>query len=195
MAGRSTRRPLPFCTIGYYCIHVWALRSGHEHRRLCLDMLCLVEPRDDRAYIEYTEHGSKNNPGGLKQRKCVNKTVRAYANIEDPSRCFIRLYKYYMSLRPENAPDEAFYLQPERTCKWTTNQWYRPRAMGHNSLCKTVKQLRAKAGIEGFFTNHSLRRSCASRLFQEGAEEHVITSVTGHRSVDGVRSYKMISDK
>ena len=43
--------------------------------------------------------------------------------------------------------------------------------------------------------NHSLRRSCASRLFQEGAEEQVIMSVTGHRSVDGVRSYKMISDK
>ena len=43
--------------------------------------------------------------------------------------------------------------------------------------------------------NHSLRRSCASRLFQEGAEEQVIMSVTGHRSVDGMRSYKMISDK
>ena len=43
--------------------------------------------------------------------------------------------------------------------------------------------------------NHSLRRSCAYRLFQEGAEEQVIMSVTGHRSVDGVRSYKMISDK
>ena len=122
-------------TIVFLCGLYFALRSAHEHRRLCPDMLCLVEPRDDRAYIEYTEHGSKNNPGGLKQQKCVNKTVRAYANIEDPSRCFIRLYKYYMSLRPENAPDEAFYLQPER--KWTTNRWYQPRAMGHNSLLHT----------------------------------------------------------
>ena len=51
------------------------------------------------------------------------------------------------------------------------------------------------AGIEGFFTNHSLRRPCASRRFQEGTEEQVIMSVTGHRSVDGVRSYKKISDK
>ena len=96
-----------------------------------------------------------------------------------------------MSLRPENAPDEAFYLQPER--KWTTN--WATRATGHNPLGKTVKQLCVKVGIEGFFTNHSLRRSCASRLFQEGTEEQVIMSVTGHRSVDGVKSYIMISDK
>ena len=85
-------------TIVFMCGLCFALRSGHEHQRLSPDLLCLVEPRDDRAYIEYTEHGSKNNPGGLKQRKCVNKTVRAYSNIDDPSRCFVRLYKFYMSL-------------------------------------------------------------------------------------------------
>ena len=48
-----------------------------------------------RAYVEYTEHGSKNNPGGLKQQKCGTKNVRAYTNTEDRSRC---LYKLYVSL-------------------------------------------------------------------------------------------------
>ena len=43
-------------TIVFMCGLYVALRSGHEHRSLCPDMLCLVEPRDDRAYI-YTEYG------------------------------------------------------------------------------------------------------------------------------------------
>ena len=32
----------------------------------CLAMLSVVEPKDGRAYVEYTEFRSKNNPGGLK---------------------------------------------------------------------------------------------------------------------------------
>ena len=67
--------------------------------------------------------------------------------------------------------------------------------MGYDSLGKTVKQLCAKAGIEEFFTNQSLRHWCASRLFQEGAKEQIILYVTSHRSIDCVKSYKMISDK
>ena len=162
-----------------------------RHRHLSPDMLSLFEPRDDRAYLQYTEHGSKNNPGGLRQRGLETKTVRAYANLQDPQRCLIRLYKYYMSLRPHGAPDDAFYLQPLRT--WSHGHWYQCRPVGHNPLGNTVKRLFAKAGIEGNFTNHSLRCTCATRLFQKGIEEKVIMSVTGHKSTDGIRRYQTIS--
>ena len=48
-----------------------------------------------------------------------------------------------------------------------------------------------KTGFEGHFTNHSLRRSCATRLNNEGGVlEQVIVETTGHRSCDGVREYK-----
>ena len=82
----------------YMCGMYFALHSGREHQQLCPAMLSLVEPQNDRAYIEYTEFGSKNNPGGLKEMRRENKIVRAYANVEDPSRCFIKFYEFYMSL-------------------------------------------------------------------------------------------------
>ena len=52
-----------------------------------------------------------------------------------------------------------------------------------------------KAGFEGHFTNYSLRRICATRLYEGGVPEQlqVIVETTGHRSCDGVREYKCTS--
>ena len=46
------------------------------------------------------------------------------------------------------------------------------------------------AGIAGFRTNH-----CATRLYAAGAEEQLIMERTGHRSIEGVRSYKRTSEQ
>ena len=168
-----------------------ALRSGKEHRSLRPDMLKLHEASGVAAYLEYTESGSKNNPGGLKHRKVQNKSVKIYANSENPRRCVVQLFKKYMSFRPSDAPSDVFYLQPIE--KPNGNTWYRNRPLGHNPLSQTVKKLVDKIGVNGFFTNHSLRRTCATRLYNKGIDEQQIMSVTGHRSVDGVRVYKQIS--
>ena len=55
------------------------------------------------------------------------------------------------------------------------------------SLCKA-------AGIGGFKTNHSLRATIATRLYQAGFDEQLVMDRTGHRSVDGIRSYKRTSE-
>ena len=62
----------------------FALQSGHKYCHLNPDMLLLFEPTDGHAYLQYTEHGSKNNPGGLPQHGLETKTARAYANLQDP---------------------------------------------------------------------------------------------------------------
>ena len=51
------------------------------------------------------------------------------------------------------------------------------------------------AGIDGFKTNHSLRVTAATRLFQAGVDEQLIMKRTGHRSIDGVRTYKRVSQQ
>ena len=50
------------------------------------------------------------------------------------------------------------------------------------------------AGIHGHKTNHSLRATATSRLDQAGIDEQLVMEVTGHRSLEGVRSYKRTSD-
>ncbi len=51
----------------------------------------------------------------------------------------------------------------------------------------------AKIGREGKFTNHSLRVSAVTRMFNEGIEEQVVKEKTGHRS-DAVRAYKRTAE-
>ena len=77
----------------------------------------------------------------------------------------------------------------------TDSCWYSKNPLGHNLLGKTVSCLCTAAGIGGFKTNHSLRATSMSRLYQSGVEEQQVMEWTGHRSIDGVRSYKRTSEE
>ena len=68
-------------------------------------------------------------------------------------------------------------------------------AVGHGKLAEVVPRLMKSAGIEGYFTNHSLRVTAATRMYDAQLDEATIMSRTGHRSVDGVRAYKRTSEK
>ena len=51
------------------------------------------------------------------------------------------------------------------------------------------------ADIPGYFTNHSLRATATTRLYDAQIDEATIMEQTGHRSTDGVRAYKRSSEK
>ena len=51
----------------------------------------------------------------------------------------------------------------------------------------------ADAGVEGTFTNHSLRATGATVLFDAGVPEAVIQKRTGHKSLDALRSYEQVT--
>ena len=46
-----------------------------------------------------------------------------------------------------------------------------------------------------FKTNHSLQVTSATRLFQGWVDEQLIMGRTGHRSIDGIRTYKRVSNE
>ena len=171
----------------------FALRSGQEHRNLRFDpaQVELIESPGKRAYLRYTENISKNNPGGLKGRKYKPKVVIQHENLDNPDRCFVRLFRLYQSKCPDSRPKDAFYLRP--LAKPTENCWYAPCAIGHHTLHNTVSRICTAASIRGFKTNHSLRVTAATRLFQAGVDEQLIMERTGHHSTDGIRVYKRSS--
>ena len=50
-------------------------------------------------------------------------------------------------------------------------------------------------GYRVFKTNHSLKSTTASRLYQAGVDKQLVMERTGHRSLDSVWSYKRTCDK
>ena len=173
----------------------FALRSGEEHRRLRYfpSQISVVNPEGAAPYIMYCEDISKTNQGGLKSRKVAPKRVIHHANMEEPSRCLVRLFQKYTALCPSCRPNDALYLTPLKNP--VEGCWYSRVPIGHNKLADTVPRLMRDAGISGYFTNHSLRATATTRMYDAQLDEASIMQRTGHRSVQGVRTYKRTTEK
>ena len=144
-----------------------------------------------RCLVYHEDTSTKTNDGGLKQMKKERKVVWVYPNSENISRCPVRLVDKYISLCPPYFKKENFYLQS--LTKTNPAQWYAEQVVGINSLKKVIKNLLGCANIESYFTNHSLRRTGSTRLFQAGIERKIVKEVTGHSS-DAVDAYQITSE-
>ena len=55
--------------------------------------------------------------------------------------------------------------------------------MARRFATKKGEEMMSEAGVEGYYTNHSLRATAVSRLFQNDIDDKLIKGVTGHRSI------------
>ena len=171
-----------------------ALRAGKEHRVLRSigrnSQFKFAYDFDNQLYVEYREDiGLKTNKGGLKHTKVTPKIVNIYPG-PDPNRCLVSLLQKYTALLPKERRSDAFYLRPLARAK--EGVWFADAPIGINSLQSTVKRLCESAGLVGYYTNHSLRATSATRMYNADIPEQCIQEVTGHRSL-AVRSYKKTS--
>ncbi|XP_062588650.1 zinc finger MYM-type protein 2-like [Saccostrea cucullata] len=187
--GRDTPQKLLDTLLFQLGLH-FALRAGQEHRNLRVgtnSQISLSMDASGLRYLEYREDVSKTNRGGLQHKNLQPKVTRAYQNKNVPERCPVLTYEKYLHLRPEAGKTNALYLRPLRYP--TDSTWYADSPVGVHTLQQTVAKLCKIAGFTGHYTNHSLRATAATRLYDAGIDEQLITEKTGHRSTS-VRLYK-----
>ncbi len=97
------------------------------------------------------------------------------------------VFEKYVQSCPQDGLKKALYLLPKRVVR--DAQLFTANPIGHNTLKNMVKSIMSQANIKGNFTNHSLRVTTATRLYQVGVSEQLISNQTGHRS-DAVTKYK-----
>ena len=131
----------------------------------------------------------KTNQGGL-TNKNSSKTVYVYC-ASDRRRCPVRLFKKYVGLLPQTRSCRKLYLHCRKAP--TPSTWFCDQPYGVNKIKSVVKEICKEGGLEGYFTNHSLRATCASRMYAKNVPEQIIKETTGHRSAC-VRVYKRTGD-
>ena len=179
--------------LGLHC----ALRGRGEHyclrRHGCDSQFDFILDEDGVECLRYTEDPlQKANQGGINDDgKQKSKIVYIYAD-PNTDRDPLRLYKKYVTLQPKKSYTcKSFYLRPLRNV--TPTCWYGDQSYGKTKVGSIVKEICSQAKFKGKFTNHSLRRTAATRMFHAKIEEKIVKEITGHSS-DCVRMYMKTCD-
>ena len=174
-----------------------ALRAGDEHYNLRRDAPGLPSQlsfernsKGQRCLVYREDSVTKTNSGGLKDYKKEHKVVWVHPS-ENSVRCPVRLVDKYISLCPDVKKKMNFYLQS--LSKTTPAQWYSDKVVGINTIRKVVRNLLSSADIDGYFTDHSLRRTSSTQMFQAGIDRKIVKEITGHKS-DALDKYQVTSE-
>ena len=133
----------------------------------------------------------------MAQLDVSHKVVHQFAHPELGERCHVFILDKYLAKIPDSVKvNDVFYVRPLNKALESDNApWFSSVPVGKNQLSKMVKDMCSQAQIEGKKTNHSLRASGITTLFQAGVSEKVIQDRSGHRSLDGLRKYERVSEE
>ena len=110
----------------------------------------------------------------------------------------VRLLDLYLQkLPPEAIERDIFYIRPldKIPLNDPTAPWYTSVPVGRNTLDKKVNVMCRNAGLEGHQTNHSLRATGATEMYQGNVPEKLIQERTGHRLLKSLRVYERSTDE
>ncbi|KAK2547374.1 hypothetical protein P5673_032672, partial [Acropora cervicornis] len=142
----------------------FSLSSGREHRKLKFSQLTFV-PVTDRE------------PEKLKRS-----TSEDYANDEEPAMCLVRLYKKYLERCPKTAV--------QGNNKSTNEVWFTSTPVGHKKIGNVVRKMCKDAGLQGQFSNRSLRAKTATRGLEKGISDKLIVERTGYRDIRSLQRHQ-----
>ena len=184
-------------TVFFYVGLNFVLRGVQEQYDLVPHQFTRI-PRDRRVYnssvyYEYVEFVSKNNQHRFKDINMKNKNVRAYA-LPGNERCIVRLLDTYLSILPPDCT--YFYMHPlDKFPSDTKKCAVTKQRVGVNILKGILPELSEKSGVGVHYTNHSLRATAITRMFNCGVPEKVIAENSGHRSTRALRCYEKTSEE
>ena len=90
-------------------------------------------------------------------------------------------------------PDSLFFLAINHRRQPSSEIWYSKAALGKNEIGKFLSKAAKAAKLPGNITNHSVRKTCISRLMDADILENVVAQLSGHKNLKSLDSYKSAS--
>ena len=178
----------------FFCMGLHFVLRGVEEQHQLKRKQLVRHPADfnvysDDVYYEYIEYISKNNQHRFKDINSHSKTVKAFAS-PGGNHCIVRVFDAYIQKLPD-FPDD-FYLRPLLQTPHS-GPWYARAKVGVNTLKKILPELSKEAAVGVHYTNHSLRATAITRMYEGGVPENLISEKSGHKSIKALRSYESTS--
>ena len=169
---------------------VLCLRGGREHKTLKISQYSFHSDEGGN-YVVNQENGSKNRSGSYKDRAENNKIIKHYADPTLQEKSYVHVfYLSQLPLKLLDDPSAVFYYRAnEGSHHISCKKWFTIQPVGCNTLATMLKSMCEGVGIFGK-TNHSLRATGATRLFEANMPEKLIQERTGHRSTAALRQYE-----
>ncbi len=114
-----------------------------------------------------------------------------FENVENPARCPVRLYHLYESKRPKDC-NNAFFLTVNYRHK-SDKVWYSDMPMGPTRIGEIMGRIATRGGLVGHYTNHSVRRTMCTQLYQKGVNPILIAQLSGHKNINSLSRYTTTS--
>ncbi|KAL9955901.1 hypothetical protein ACROYT_G037299 [Oculina patagonica] len=172
----------------------FGFRARDESRKLRWgDIVIEKDPeRDEEVLVWAAERGSKTRHGEGTHQRAFNPTARPTNN----ERCPVKLYKMFAAHRSEKMkhPDSPFFLAINHKRKPDSQIWYCNSPLGKNAIGKFLVNAAKAAGLSGKISNHSVRKTCISRLMDADLPENYVAQLSGHKNLKSLDSYKAASE-
>ena len=127
----------------------------------------------------------KNIQGGNKQREQDYSDVRMYEveSALNPVRAYELLLK---KLNPQN---QNLFQKPMKNFVYDDPVWFTKEVLGKNTLGNIMKNISRKAGTKKTYTNHCVRATTVTDLYQAGVDTQQICAITKHCNESTLKHY------
>ena len=175
-------------TVWHLLTQYLGFRGRQEHKIAEIQDFQFSFDENNVEFVEYNDcKPTKTRPGALRANR-RSQRPRMYANGTE--RCPVRIFKNYISHRPEQLRDKGpLYLSTIINPKGDV--WYKNQKMGVNRIGDIMKRIVAGTKVEGTkkLTNHSARKTLVKKLDDASVPRDKIIAVTGHRNEKSLDDY------
>ncbi|ELU00215.1 hypothetical protein CAPTEDRAFT_169880 [Capitella teleta] len=153
-------------TLIYFNTKYFMLKTPDEHLRLSFSHIMKhwkkttatgTKTPGRAVYLRY--YAPSGNPAVDAKKKKEETPVQQEQgeNTENPLRCPVKLYEFYLSKCPESIKNrnDVFYLIPERSCVPDSPVWYSTGCLGLEAMTKMLNRLRVVREIQEAHLHYS----------------------------------------
>lgn len=94
-----------------------------------------------------------------------------------------------------NQEESPFLLQINRSKTAKDKIWYKAQSLGVNSLSNFMKKIVKSANLDSGrkLTNHSIQKTCCSRLLDAGVPYKAVAQLSGYKRVESLNNYSVLN--